>query len=119
MLRPILLLMAFCLAFLSSACSRPASVLTADANGYLCTKCGNKFYTSSSSSVEKCPKCQSQNIEEVVAYVCPVDTEVIIVSRNMKGALCSKCGKFTNEKKLPSKADLKKWGADEVKGVKM
>jgi hypothetical protein len=119
MLRPILLLMAFCLAFISSACSRPASVLTADANGYFCTKCENKFYTSSSSAVEKCPKCQAPNIEEVVAYVCPVDTEVIIVSRNMKGAICSKCGKFTNEMKLPSKEDLKNWGAYVVTGVKM
>lgn len=102
---------ALALLLLPGCKSREDSILSSDANGYLCPQCGEKFFTAGSVFAEKCPKCGSANIEDVVGYVCPADQSVILVGKGSKGAPCPKCGKYTNEKKLPTADELKQWGA--------
>src|SRR5204863_776599 len=113
---PLLILFVSCL--LAACGNKENSILEADANGYLCSKCGEKFFTGHNSYADQCPKCGSANIDELVAFVCPVDTQTMIVPKSGKGAPCTKCGKFTNEKKLPSAGELTTWGARKVDGKK-
>src|SRR5690242_18219592 len=45
-----------------------------DANGYICLKCGAKLYTPRSVFIgPQCPKCQSDELVEVVGYICERD----------------------------------------------
>lgn len=95
-----------------AACgTREDAILDSDASGYICSKCDYKFYITGGQPAAQCPKCGDSSIEEVVAYVCPADHSVTVVPKSAMGAPCLKCGKFTNEKKLPTTDELKTWGA--------
>ena len=109
--RAILLLVSLMLLPLAGCGREEASILESDANGYLCGACGAKFLTQADVYADQCPKCNSPAIEQVVGYVCPDDKTVTLVPQKAKGAPCSKCGKFTAAKKLPSRQELTAWGA--------
>lgn len=85
-----------------------------DANGYLCTKCGAKLYTSRTVFLgAACPKCKVDAIVEVVGYYCDKDNHLTLVGRNNQrgGPACEKCGAPLNAMRLPREKDLKAWGA--------
>ena len=86
-----------------------------DANGYLCTKCGAKFYTSRSVFLgATCPKCKAEALVEVVGYVCEKDNHLTLRGRTNDrtgAAVCEKCGAPLGGMRLPSEKDLKAWGA--------
>src|SRR5450631_1091191 len=82
-----------------------------DANGYLCTKCGAKFYTSRSVFLGvTCPKCKADALVEVVGYVCEKDNHLTLKGRtnDRNGAeVCEKCGAPLGGMRLPREKDLK------------
>jgi DNA-directed RNA polymerase subunit RPC12/RpoP len=82
-----------------------------DANGYLCGKCGEKFYTSSKVFASQCPKCKQPDIQEVVAFVCDRDGHTTIVVRGPNAIACEKCQQVVDKIKLPREKDLLAWGA--------
>ena len=86
-----------------------------DANGYLCTKCGAKFYTSRSVFLAvTCPKCKQETLVEVVGYFCEKDSHLTLKGRtnDRNGATaCEKCGAPLGGMRLPREKDLKAWGA--------
>lgn len=96
-----------------AGCAKSASeqAFDSDANGYVCAKCGERFYTERSVAAEFCPKCKAGEIEEVMAFVCPEDQQVILAPRSLQAAPCSVCGKLVKEVKLPQASELKAWGA--------
>src|SRR4051794_24064451 len=89
-----------------------------DANGDVCLKCGAKVYTSRSVFLtSKCPKCQQDELIEVVGYECPKDHHMTVRGRtdDRKGALkCEQCQGPLNGMRLPREKDLKAWGATKV-----
>ena len=109
--RAILLIISLVLLPLVGCNREEAAILESDANGYVCTECGAKFLTESDVYADQCAKCDSPAIEQVVGYVCPVDKTVTLVPQKAKGAPCSKCGKYTSAKKLPTREELASWGA--------
>ncbi len=85
-----------------------------DANGYLCTKCGAKLYTSRAVFLgAACPNCKADGVMEVVGYYCDKDKHLSLVGRNNErdGPTCEKCGAPLNAMRLPREKDLKAWGA--------
>jgi len=89
-----------------------------DANGYLCVKCGAKFWTDRSVFLaSKCPKCQQDGLVEVVGYFCGKDHYLTLRGRgaDRQGATaCEKCGAALGGMRLPRQKDLKAWGATYV-----
>ena len=89
-----------------------------DANGYLCTKCGAKFYTKRSVFLgATCPKCKENGLVEVVGYSCEKDHHLTLKGRtnDRSGATaCEKCGAPLGGMQLPREKDLKLWGAAQV-----
>lgn len=87
-----------------------------DANGYLCTKCGAKFYTTRSVFLgPRCPKCQQDGLVEVVGYFCAKDNHLTLTGRggDQRGATtCEKCGASLGGMRLPREKDLQAWGAN-------
>lgn len=86
-----------------------------DANGYVCLKCGAKLYTPRSVFIgPQCPKCRSDELVEVVGYLCERDGHLSIkphvTGRDIE-RLCDKCQQAVNTMKLPREKDLKEWGA--------
>ncbi|MBI3853223.1 MAG: hypothetical protein HY298_23480 [Verrucomicrobia bacterium] len=85
-----------------------------DANGYMCTKCGGKFYTSRSQFLGvTCPKCKDDGLVEVVGYYCDKDNHLTLMRRNNDrgGPTCEKCRAALSAMRLPREKDLKTWGA--------
>jgi len=86
-----------------------------DANCYLCTKCGAKFYTPRSVFLgPRCPKCQQDGLVEVVGYSCPKDNHLTLTGRgdDRRGTTtCEKCGAALGGMRLPREKDLQAWGA--------
>jgi len=105
------------LALAAPGCKRDAAneASDSDANGYLCTKCGAKFYTDRSVFIgPKCPKCGEDTLVEVVGYRCPKDQFVTIRSArgDARGVTCEKCqASLVNDMFLPRAKDLQAWGA--------
>lgn len=97
----------------SMGCGKSASdqAFDSDANGYACTQCGEKFYTKRDVAAEFCPKCKAPEIEDVMAFVCPEDQQVILAPRSFQAAPCPTCRKLVKEVKLPQEDELQKWGA--------
>ena len=90
-----------------------------DANGYLCTNCGAKFYTSRNVFLEsKCPKCHQYSLVEVVGYMCDKDHHITIrprVSGPEGAAVCEICGAHLSDAMvLPHEKDLIAWGATKM-----
>lgn len=103
---------AFAVALLVAACGeRGMDALEADARGYLCDTCTNRFRTDASVFADRCPRCGSLELLEVVGYVCPTDDLTILGPRGKSGVICFKCGNGTKGIRLPSAGDLEAWGA--------
>lgn len=80
-----------------------------DVNGFLCTSCNEKFYTSARVYPSYCPKCKKTDVVEVVGYIL-TDGTVSIGPRDFKGG-DPNMAKATGSIKLPRENDLKAWGA--------
>jgi hypothetical protein len=87
-----------------------------DAHGYICLKCGGKFYTEQKIFLEsKCPQCQQDTLVDAVGYKCGKDQHLTIrpkVSGPDGAAICEKCGTHLKDAMVsPREKDLKAWGA--------
>jgi ribosomal protein L40E len=89
-----------------------------DANGYLCTRCGGKFYSARSVFLDdKCRKCGQASLVKVVGYVCPKDNYLTLgarASERTTSAVCEKCQGPLGGIRLPREKELKAWGASKV-----
>ena len=105
------------LTFCVSGCKKDAAMaaMETDANGYVCLKCGGKFYTPRTVFLgANCPKCKEQSLIDVVGYLCEKDKHLTIrASRSdPKGAICEQCQtRLNNAMYSPKEKDLKAWGA--------
>jgi DNA-directed RNA polymerase subunit RPC12/RpoP len=103
-------------------CNKDAGLaaLETDANGYVCLKCGGKFYTERTVFMgSKCPQCNQDTLTQAVGYYCEKDKHLTIRARagDRQGALCEKCqAPLVNAMKEPHEKDYKAWGATKVKG---
>ncbi len=87
-----------------------------DAHGYVCLKCGGKFYTEQKVFLEsKCPQCQQDTLVDAIGYKCGKDQHLTIrpkVSGSEGAAICEKCGAHLKDAMVsPREKDLKTWGA--------
>src|SRR5436190_21119117 len=104
------------------ACKKEAGLaaLETDANGFLCLKCGAKFYTERTVFMgSKCPQCKQDALTQTVGYYCDKDQHLTIraAEGDRQGATCEKCqAHLVNAMKSPSEKDYKAWGATKVKG---
>jgi DNA-directed RNA polymerase subunit RPC12/RpoP len=114
-----------CLAVLAASltgCTKDPGVaaIETDANGFLCLKCGAKFYTDRSVFIgPKCPQCNENTLNQTVGYYCEKDQHLTIrASENdRQGPVCEKCqARLVNAMKSPHEKDYKAWGATKVKG---
>lgn len=105
-----------------TACKKDASfsALETDANGYVCLKCGAKFYTERTVFLgPQCPQCKESALTQTVGYYCEKDQHVTIRASegDRQGAICEKCqAHLVNAMKAPREKDYKAWGATKVKG---
>lgn len=105
-----------------TACKKDAgiSALETDANGYVCLKCGAKFYTERTVFIgPRCPKCNEDTLMQAVGYYCDKDKHLTIRASegDRQGAVCEKCqAHLMNAMKAPRESDYKAWGATKVKG---
>jgi len=91
--------------------------LESDARGYLCGACTNRFQTPQAVIADVCPRCQSNDLLEVLGYTCSRDGHVTLGPR-LKGAiLCEQCGQPVSTIKLPTQAELTAWGAQPQKAA--
>lgn len=92
-------------------CSKTVSESSSqsDANGFLCSACGEKFYTSVKVFPAHCPKCQKPDLVEVVGYVAS-DGQAILAPRGQQ-VLDPKTKKALRDIKLPREKELTAWGA--------
>jgi len=103
----------------ATACKQDvaAEASDSDANGYLCLKCGAKFYAARSNFLgPKCPKCEQEGLVEAVGYFCAKDNHLTVIGRtaDRAGAVCEKCGAALSRMRLPREKDLQAWGANRV-----
>lgn len=80
-----------------------------DVNGFLCTACNEKFYTSARVYPSYCPKCKKPDVVEVVGYLM-ADGKVVVAPRDLKVGN-SDMTKPTGAIKMPRENELKAWGA--------
>lgn len=105
-----------------TACKNDAgiSALETDANGYVCLKCGAKFYSERTVFMgSQCPQCKENTLTQTVGYYCEKDQHLTIRARegDRQGAVCDKChAHLVNAMKEPREKDYKAWGATKVKG---
>jgi len=97
--------------FLLTGCGKKASdATTAEANGYICTKCNFKFYTEATVLAEHCPSCKEPNIRAIEAFVCERDGHCTLTQK-VKIVLCEKCQAIATSRRFPTEAELLSWGA--------
>jgi len=107
------------LGVIGSACRKDvaADATDSDANGYLCLQCGAKLYTPRSVFIgPKCPKCQGNELVEVVGYLCPKDRHKTLRPRSgsREPLECELCKGPVGGMFLPRETDLKAWGAQKT-----
>ncbi len=85
--------------------------LDSDANGYICAKCSEKFYTDRDTFANVCPKCKQADILQVVGYYCDKDKHASLGPRGRGARRCEKCGNATTGMIVPKESDFKAWGA--------
>jgi len=110
---PATLLAVLLLAFCFSGCTKQKvdAALDSDANGYICSKCSEKFYTSRDVFANVCPKCKDADIQQVVGYYCEKDKQATLGPRGRGARRCEKCGNATTGMIVPKESDFKAWGA--------
>lgn len=96
-----------------SGCSPSESqqAITSDANGFICSQCGEKICTSPKEFPTACPKCQKPDLVEVVGYYCPKDKTATIAARGPRSIPCAKCKTPTESIRMPQEKELLAWGA--------
>lgn len=104
------------LIFVGSCSKDPGmEAIETDANGYLCLKCGAKFYTDRKVFLEKCPKCKQDSLADATGYMCKKDHHLTVrpkVSGSEGASVCELCGmNLKNAMFEPHKKDLEAWGA--------
>jgi DNA-directed RNA polymerase subunit RPC12/RpoP len=105
-----------------AACKKEAGLeaLETDANGYLCLKCGAKFYTERTVFMgSQCPQCKASTLAQTVGYYCEKDQHLTIRASegDRQGATCEKCqARLVNAMRSPREKDYKTWGATKVNG---
>jgi len=106
------LALAVCLGF-AGGCGKSFvdRALASDARGYFCPACKTKFYTEYDVIAEACPQCKSNDLREVVGFVCSTDQHTTLAPRGRGAVPCEKCGKFSSRLRLPREAELKAWHA--------
>jgi DNA-directed RNA polymerase subunit RPC12/RpoP len=118
---PVILLCVLLLASVT-ACKKDVSLaaIDTDANGYICLKCGAKFYTERTVFLgASCPQCKQEGLIQAVGFYCEKDHYLTIRAGqgDRQGAVCEKCQAFLiNAMKAPLEKDLKAWGATKIKG---
>ena len=85
--------------------------LASDARGYFCPGCKTKFYTEFDVIADVCPQCKSNDLREVVGFVCTLDQHVTLAPRGRGAVPCEQCGKPASKLSLPREAELKAWNA--------
>ena len=115
---PLLLALAAAVWVISGCHKDPAAEASdSDANGYLCLKCGAKFYTARAVFIgPECPKCHERALADVVGYACPKDNHLTMVARDSgRGTpVCETCQGPLTGMRLPREKDFKAWGATKV-----
>jgi hypothetical protein len=101
----------FCISLLLSSCGQSNPAEETDSNGYMCNKCGTKFYTPRKVFAEFCPSCKSYDLAQVVAYVCDKDQHVTLSTKAHGGEVCEKCQAHVAAVMLPKEKDFTAWGA--------
>lgn len=110
------------LAIALTACNKDSGLaaIETDANGYVCLKCGAKFYTDRAIFMgSQCPQCKQTTLTQTVGYYCEKDKHLTIraAEGDRQGAVCEKCeARLVNAMKSPREKDYKAWGATKVKG---
>jgi len=110
------------LVFSLTACKKDSGMaaIETDANGYLCLKCGAKFYTERTVFMgSKCPQCNQDTLTQTVGYYCDKDQHLTIraAEGDRQGPICEKCqAHLVNAMQSPREKDYKAWGATKVKG---
>jgi len=105
-----------------TACNKDAGLaaIETDANGYVCLKCGAKFYTERTVFMgSKCPQCNQTTLAQTVGYYCEKDKHITIRARegDREGVVCEKCqAHLGGAMKEPLEKDYKAWGATKAKG---
>ena len=104
--------LATCLWF-ASGCVKSSvdRALASDARGYYCPGCKTKFYTDYDVIADVCPQCKSNDLREVVGFVCSFDQHTTLAPRGRGAVPCEKCGKPASRLSLPREAELKAWNA--------
>lgn len=99
------------LAVICAGCGKSdEAAIESNANGYICSACSTKFYTSRDVFAEQCPQCKSADLKAVVAFVCPKGHSTLI-ARGPQSAACGQCGEKAVAQKVPHAAELQAWGA--------
>jgi hypothetical protein len=99
-------------AILLASCSKPGwSVIDSDANGFVCQKCGTKFYTDRDVFAEFCPNCKDGNLRQVVGYVCDKCQHLTLSTSTHGSITCEKCQATISGSKLPTAKEFIAWGA--------
>jgi transposase-like protein len=116
----LLLLMWGVLSLALTGCKKEAALdaMESDANGYVCLKCGAKYYTGRTVFIgPKCPKCKEDLLVDVVGYYCEKDHQLTIRPRrgDRVGPVCEVCqAPLVNAMRSPRQKDLIAWGAAEA-----
>src|SRR5262245_29532607 len=104
--------LAACL-WLTGGCGQSSvdRALASDARGYFCPGCKTKFYTQFDVIANVCPQCKSNDLREVVGFVCALDQHVTLAPRRRGAVPCDQCGKPASRLSLPREVELKAWNA--------
>jgi len=102
-------LLAVLIGFGLYGCSKSA-LKNWEANGYLDTVTGHKFYTVKDVFAEKSPLHPGDRIVQVLAYVFP-DGKVIIAPRDVQNLYEPQTHIEPEHIRYPTEAELKAWGA--------
>ncbi len=95
-----------------AGCQKKAwTSIESESNGYLCQKCGFKFYTEHQVFPDFCPQCKDVNVRPVVEYRCDKCGHTNISAEAHGGVHCEKCPATLSASLLPHEAELLAWGA--------
>jgi hypothetical protein len=105
------------LGLLAGSCGKQAGAdaVQSDANGYICLKCGAKYYTTPTVFIgPKCPKCQEDSLMPAMGYYCEKDKHLTIRAQrgDNRPIVCEVCQTtLVDAMRAPRESELKTWGA--------
>jgi DNA-directed RNA polymerase subunit RPC12/RpoP len=102
----------FLAAIVMTGCGKPGwEAIDSNANGFICQKCGAKFYTDRAVFAEFCPNCKDANIRPVMGYVCDKCQHLTLSTATHGSTTCEKCQATVSGSKLPTAKEFVEWGA--------